>query len=86
MLSLADERLEAIRADLHLAGDDRLGLGPAGAAAAAAHDALHARDHFLGVARLGDPVVGAESQAAHPLGDGRGAGADDDAELGQRLA
>ena len=57
-----------------------------GAAAAAAHDALHARDHLLGVAGLGDPVVGAEAQPAHALGDGRGAGADDDAELRQRLA
>jgi hypothetical protein len=38
------------------------------------------------VARLGDPVVGAQVQAAHPLGDGRGTRADDDAELGQRFA
>ncbi len=86
MLSLADERLEAVGADLDLAGEDRRGLGAAGAAAAAAHDALHARDHFLGVAGLGDPVVGAEAQAAHALGDRRRARADDDAELRQRLA
>ncbi len=86
MLCLADERLEAVGADLDLAGEDRLGLGAAGAAPAPAHDALHARDDFLGVAGLGDPVVGSEAQAAHALGDGGGAGADDDAELRQRLA
>ena len=62
--------------------------GPARAArlgaAAAAHDGLDARDELLGVARLGEPVVGAEAQAAHALGDRRVAGADDDAEAGQR--
>src|ERR1700733_119751 len=54
---LADERLEAIGADLDLAGGNRLDLCPAGAVATAAHDALHARDHFLRVARLGNPII-----------------------------
>jgi hypothetical protein len=35
------------------------------------------------VAGLADPVVDPEPQAAHPLGHGRAAGADDQAEVGQ---
>ena len=41
---------------------------------------------LLGVTGLGDPVVDAEPQAAHPLGDGRALGADDDAEVGKHPA
>ena len=82
----AHERLEAVGADLDLAGADGLDLGAPGAAAAAAHDALDACDHLLGVAGLGDPVVGSEAQPAHALGHGGGAGADDDAELGEGAA
>ena len=64
-------------------------IGPspgASAAAAAAHDGLDARDELLGMARLRQPVVGAHPQAADALGDGRLAGAHDDAEARQRGA
>src|SRR6185312_17478957 len=75
---VADERLEAIGADLDLASLDRLALGPsARPAAAAAYDALQACDHLLGVTWLGDPVVGAEAQPANALGDRRRPCADD---------
>ena len=81
-----DEGLEAVGADLDLAGLQRLDLGAAAGAPAASRDALHASDDLLGVARLGDPVIGAQAQPAHALGHGGGTGADDDAELGQRAA
>src|SRR6478736_2556536 len=84
--AVARERLEAIRADLDLAGHDRAcrlaRLGPA----AAAHNGLHARDQLFGVARLGQPVVGSEPQAADTLGDRRLTGADHDPESRQRRA
>ena len=72
------------RADLELAGRDGAALVARLGAAAAAHDGLDARDQLLGVARLGQPVVGAEAQAADALGDGRLAGADDDAQARER--
>ena len=73
-----DERLEAVGADLELAGLHGLGVLARLGAAAAAHDGLDARDQLLGVAGLRQPVVGAHPQPAHALGDGRAAGADDD--------
>ena len=79
----ADERLELVGADLDLAGDDRRRSSAGLGAAAAAHDGLDAGDELLGVARLGEPVVGAQPQPAHALGDGRAAGADDDARPGR---
>ena len=82
----AHEGLEAIGADLDLAGGDgparRARLG----AAAPAHDGLDAGDELLGVARLGQPVVGPEAQAAHALGHRRLARADDHAQPRQRRA
>ena len=87
MLRPATNAWKLVAVDLDLAGDDRLDVGSPGARApAAAHDGLDAGDQLLGVAGLGQPVVGAEAQAPHALGDGGGAGADDDAELGQRPA
>ena len=80
----ADEGLELVGADLELAGRAPARLARALGAAAAAHDGLDAGDELLRVARLGDPVVGAEPQAADALGDRRVAGADDDAQTGQR--
>ena len=82
----ADEGLELVGADLELAGDQRALLGARAAAAAAAGDRFDAGDRLLGMAGLGDPVVDSEPQAAHPLGDGRAAGADDHAEVGQHPA
>src|ERR1700691_3389133 len=38
------------------------------------------------MAGLGDPVVASKTQPAHPLGDGRRSGADDDPELRQSAA
>ena len=87
MLSVARRTPGSGRARISTSpAEQRRRLFAPGAAPTAAHDALHARDDLLGVARLGDPVVGPEAQPADPLGDGRGAGADDDAELGERLA
>src|SRR6201999_3619646 len=51
-----DEGLEAVGADLELAGEDRRGLGLMAAAAVAAGDRFDPRDRLLGVRRLGDPV------------------------------
>ena len=80
---LADEGLEAVGPDLHLADGERRGLVLLAAAAAAAGDRFDPGDRLLGMARLGHPVVDAEPQAAHPLGDGGAAGDDDQAEVGQ---
>ena len=81
-----DEGLEAVGADLELAGEDRRGLGLVAAAAVAAGDRFDPRDRLLRVGGLGDPVVDPEAQAADPLGHGRAAGADDDAEVGEQAA
>src|SRR3954470_1776154 len=83
---LADVRLEAIGADLDLAGADRRALLARLGPASPAHDGLHAREQLLGVAGLRQPVVGAQPQAPHALGDRRLPGADDHAEPGQRRA
>ncbi len=82
----ADEGLELVGADLQLGGDQRARFGLAAAAAAAAGDRFDPRHRLLGMAGLGDPVVDAEAQPADPLGDGRAAGADDHAEVGEHLA
>ena len=80
------EGLELIWTDLQLTGGKRTGLGFAAAAAPAAADRFHPRHRLLGMAGLGDPVVDPEPQAPHPLGDGRAAGADDHAEIGELAA
>ena len=82
----AHEGLEAIRADLDLAGADRPAGRPRLGPPPAAHHGLDPCDELLGMARLGQPVVGAEPQPAHALGHGRLTGADQHAQAGQRGA
>jgi hypothetical protein len=62
-------RVEPVRADLQLAGDDRLLHDRQLAGAPAPQHRLDAREQFLGVARLGDPVVGPGPQPGDSLAD-----------------
>src|SRR4051794_40942562 len=73
-------RLEAVGADLDLAGADRRPLLARLGPPAPAHDGLDPREQLLRMAGLRQPVVGAHPQAAHALGDRRLPGADDHAE------
>ncbi len=79
----ADVRVEAVRADRQLAGDDGFGVGRHLAGAATAHDRLNARDQLLRVARLRDPVVGTAPQATDPIGDRRRSRAHQQREAGE---
>src|SRR3954468_23349268 len=83
---LADIRLEAVGADLDLAGGDRRALLPRLGPAPAPHDGLHAREELLGMARLRQPVVGSHAQAAHALRNRGLSRAHDHAEPRQRRA
>src|SRR3954471_12125774 len=81
---LADEGLEAVRADLQLTGAEGRALGLAAAAGVAAADSFDPGDRLLGRPGLAHPVAHAEPEGTDPLRDRRAAGADDEAELRQQ--
>src|ERR1700744_6060937 len=59
-----DEGLEAVGADLELAGEDRRGLGLVAPATVAAGHRFDPRDRLLRMGGLGDPVVDPQPPAA----------------------
>ena len=82
----ADEGLELVRADLHLAGDHGPRVDSGLGALAPPHHGLDPGDQLLRMAGLGHPVVRPQAQPAHPLRDRRRPRAHDHAQPRQRGA